>query len=78
MHGPNHRMQRAFVLAIRVIAEPGLMYTITSIAVVCALFNSDSLDGTPFPLLISAAIVRLAQTSILVTDIVLSFHPSLE
>ncbi|KAF8343567.1 hypothetical protein F5887DRAFT_972137 [Amanita rubescens] len=56
IHGPNHCMKRAFVFAIRIVAESGLMYTITSIAVVCALFSSDLLDGTPFPLLISAAI----------------------
>jgi len=54
MPGRNSRLKPTFIFAIRVVAESGLIYTIASIALVCAIFVSNA--GTPFPLLLTAAI----------------------
>lgn len=56
MPGFNSPLKPTFIFAIRVIAESGLIYTIASIALICAIFVSNA--GTPYPLLITAAIVR--------------------
>jgi hypothetical protein len=53
---PGRRMHSTFVFAIRVIAESGLLYILTSLALGCAIFINAH-GGDTFPLSITAAIV---------------------
>jgi len=51
----------AVAFVIRVIAESGLLYTLTSIAIPCAMFTSDSPKGSRLPPIITRALVCLHQ-----------------
>lgn len=51
-------MRSAVFFAIRVVAESGLLYTVTGLATLAAVFISLSFNGTQLPLVILCAIVR--------------------
>jgi len=55
---PGRRMQHALRFAIRVFTESGLIYTLTTIFVLCAVYIRDSPSGSEYPLFISCDIVR--------------------
>ena len=54
----RHRMQPAFAFIIRIITESGLIYTLATTVLVCALFIRDAPNGSEYPMIIICAIVR--------------------
>ncbi len=60
---PGLPMRSPLIFAIRVIAESGTLYTLATIAALCATFVSDSSSasessGSQYPLVMTSAIVR--------------------
>jgi hypothetical protein len=54
----RHRMQPPFAFIIRVIIESGLIYTLATTVLVCAVFIRDAPNGSEYPMIIICAIVR--------------------